>query len=105
MSTYIDPTGQMVQELVRKSAKHKESLILEQINELISRDLLVVEETEMMLIRHQDSNEIEMSQKVRLVLKDQEYIESLESKIADLEDKVAGFKQRFEDISKAIELE
>tara|TARA_R110001606_G_scaffold340750_1_gene489027 strand:- start:2542 stop:2859 length:318 start_codon:yes stop_codon:yes gene_type:complete len=102
MSTYIDPTGQMVQDLVKKAAKHKESLILEQLNELISRDLLVVEETEMMLIRHQGSNEIEMSQKVRLVLKDQEYIESLESKIADLEDKVTGFEQRFEDMKFAL---
>tara|TARA_R110000851_G_scaffold261755_2_gene414288 strand:+ start:209 stop:526 length:318 start_codon:yes stop_codon:yes gene_type:complete len=98
MSTYIDPTGQMVQDLVKKAAKHKELLILEQLNELISRDLLVVEETQMMLVRHQDSNDIGMSQKVRLVLKDQEYIESLESKIADLEDKVTGFEQRFEDM-------
>jgi hypothetical protein len=98
MSTYIDPTGQMVQDLVKKAAKHKELLILEQLNELISRDLLVVEETEMMLVRYQDSNDIGMSQKVRLVLKDQEYIESLESKIADLEDKVTGFEQRFEDM-------
>jgi fructose-1,6-bisphosphatase/inositol monophosphatase family enzyme len=102
MSTYIDPTGQMVQDLVKKAAKHKESLILDQLNELISRDLLVIEETEMMLMRSQDSNEISMSQKVRLVLKDQEYIESLESKIADLEDKVATFEQRFEDMKFAL---
>ena len=62
----------------QKIAKNTESIILEQLNELVKRGAIVVEQGEVLLTREADSNEIKVSQKIALKLKDQEYIEKLE---------------------------
>lgn len=64
--------------MVEKIAKQKEALILEQINDLVKRNLLVVEMGEMILIQDPDKHEIQLRQQIRLTLKDKEYIEKLE---------------------------
>jgi hypothetical protein len=64
--------------------QQKETYILSQLNELISRGLLVIHQTEPTLTREENSNQIKVSQQIRLVLKDQEYVEKLEAEIAQL---------------------
>ena len=75
-------------ETIKSLMEQKESIILEQLSELISRGLLVVEETSPVLVRKHNPEGlygVELKQAVRLVLKDQEYIEKLEAKVAELE--------------------
>lgn len=71
--------------------KQTEALILEQLNELISRGLLVIEKGPMSLTTYDshfsnvgDPHKIKVSQTVKLKLKDQEYIERLEKENVDL---------------------
>lgn len=62
---------------IRHAAEQTESLLLEQLNDLLSRGLLVVEKTEPVLI--QDSTgKVQIHQKINLTLRDKEYIEKLE---------------------------
>lgn len=74
-STYID----YMKDVIIKTAKAKDSAILAQLNEFISRGLIIVEEGETMLSRQQGSDEIYATQSIVLKLKDQEYIERLEN--------------------------
>ena len=63
-------------------AKETESLILAQLNEHISRGLIVVEQTQPQFISHADNpNKVEIRTSVRLKLKEQEYVEKLEKNI------------------------
>lgn len=85
--------AQISQDVAKLSAEHTESLILEQLTELTKRGLLVIEETQPMLsminiLADQDAYELRITRGIRLVLKDQEYVESLEKKIVDLEAQV-----------------
>lgn len=68
--------------------RQKEEIIMKEFNELVSKGLLVVEQTEMKLFQHPMKNEIKMEQGVRLVLKDQEYIEKLEEENKELKEKL-----------------
>lgn len=74
----------------------KEALIMKELNELISRGLLVLEETEMKLVRDQDSNAIKLSQGIVIKLKDQEYIEQLEKENSMMKEKLDKLKASFE---------
>lgn len=75
---------QMTKQIAKQVAAAQESAIMGQLNELVSRGLLVVELTQMTL--HQDglSGEVKVSQGCRLVLKDQEYVERLEKENKEL---------------------
>ena len=73
-----------VSEILEDLSKHREEIILEQLNELISRNLLVIELTQMTLTQDYESDKLKVSQGVRLVLKDQEYIEKLEKENSEL---------------------
>lgn len=80
----------LVTEAYKEAAKQTEEMILKQLNELIKRELLVIEETHPVLVSSFHSAgfaeiEVRMERSVRLVLKDQEYIEQLEDKIQGLE--------------------
>lgn len=68
----------LVREVSTNMAKAQDQMILQQLNEFISRGLIEVRVTQPMLVRDQDSTVIKLSQAVQLVLKDQEYIENLE---------------------------
>lgn len=74
----------------------KEQILMEQLNELISRDLLVVEETEPVLVREFNSNKVSLKQSVRLTLKDKEYIIKLEDENKQLKETLAKFKELYE---------
>lgn len=72
-------------EVAREMAKQSEAIILSQLQELVSRGLLVIKQTEPVLVQDPFSPnpyQFTMQMKVRLRLKDQEYIEGLEKKIA-----------------------
>lgn len=68
------------QDVMLEMLRQKEVIIMEQLNELLSRKLLVIEQTEPVLVQtfENGENKVELRQGVRLVLKDQEYIEQLE---------------------------
>lgn len=75
--------------MIKEISKQKEKIILDQLNERISRNLLVVE-TQPVLIHNIDPDtrepKVELKQQVRLVLKDQEYIEKLENENRELKE-------------------
>jgi CO dehydrogenase/acetyl-CoA synthase gamma subunit (corrinoid Fe-S protein) len=88
-----NPLSSVCKEAFKEAAKQTESELMSQLNELIKRGLLVVEETQPLLVKAFESAEhhgyeVRMERGVRLVLKDQEYVQSLEKKIVDLEAKV-----------------
>jgi hypothetical protein len=75
-------------DLCRETAKQTEDIILDQLNEFISRGLIVVEKGPMTLIHDSYLDKITINQSVSLKLKDQEYIEKLEGQIKDLEERL-----------------
>lgn len=87
----------LVAEVSREAAKQTESLIMEQLNELISRGLLVIEMTKPMIVHDQNTAKICLHQGVRLLLKDQEYVEKLENENR-------AMKEQLEQINKALEI-
>ena len=84
-----NPMNTVAKKVYEEAAKQTESILMSQLNELISRGLLVVEETQPMLIQSYQTAEspgveVRIEKGVRLVLKDQEYVKSLEQQIIDL---------------------
>lgn len=78
---------QQVSKLVREVAEKKDAMIREQLSELISRGLIIVEETEPTIVTHMDpvkGPQIEFRQACKLVLRDKEYIVKLENENNDL---------------------
>ena len=84
----INSLSTMTEEL----AKQSQDIILEQLNDLISRNLLVVEQGPLQLIQEYNSNTIKVAQNVKLVLKDKEYIEKLEKENQELKNTIEYFK-------------
>lgn len=82
-----------IRELSEKNLIAKETEILKQLNELISRGLLVIEETSPVLVRDESSSTIRMSQSIRILLRDQEYIEKLESELAQAKETIAKIQE------------
>lgn len=76
-------------DIISNINKQKEAIILEQLEDLIRKGLLIVECTEPVIVSSECSDRIELRQAVRLVLKDKEYIEKLEAENAKL---VANFE-------------
>jgi hypothetical protein len=66
------------------AAKQTENIILEQLNDFISRGLIEVEMGEMSLVQTEISKQVELRQTVKLRLKDREYITKLEQDNAAL---------------------
>ncbi len=78
-------------ELSRYSEKMliaKEGELQRQLSELVKRGILIIEEEQPSLVRKQDG-EIEVCTKIRLTVKDMEYIKSLESKLSIAERRIA----------------
>lgn len=85
--------NKIIANAAQKAAEQKEKIILEQLNELISRGLLVVYETQPMLVQTlrdplSPEPRVEIVSAIKLVLKDQEYIEKLEAENKDLKEKL-----------------
>jgi len=82
--------AKVIEDIQTKMAKATDNMILQQLNEFISRGLIVVETVQPMMVREADSNKITIRQSVRLVLKDQEYIQTLENRVIELEAALAS---------------
>jgi hypothetical protein len=82
-------------EIAHEIAKKTEGLILEQLNDFISRGLLEVEMTGptfVQVVNPIGKNTVTIQQGVRLVLKDKEYIEKLEKENKELKDILARLR-------------
>ena len=67
-------------------ARQQDALLMTQLNELVSRGLLVIEKTQPTFVQSINSDAVEIRQQIRLVLKDQEYIQKLEQEVKELRD-------------------
>jgi hypothetical protein len=77
MQTYT-----MASEIAELAAKQTDEELLSQLNEHISRGLIVVERTNTIMVQDPlDKNKIELRMGIRLKLMEQEYIEKLENKL------------------------
>lgn len=82
-----------INEVIKEYHNNKEAYILEQLNELISRGLLVICETQPIIVRDQYSDKIEIRQSIKLLLKDQEYIVKLETENAQLKVRLQNIEE------------
>lgn len=80
---------------VQDIMSQKESIILNQLNDLISRGLLVVEEGTSVLTYSEHSSKIELNQSINLKLKDQDYIEQLERENKELKARLNIINDKF----------
>ena len=71
---------------------------MEQLNDLISRRLLVVVMGQPTLVRYENSDRVELRQTCQLVLKDKEYIEKLEKENTELKEKLDKITEALKDI-------
>lgn len=95
MSFNHDSLYSIVQEVSRQLEQKKDNAILEQLNDFISRGLIVIESTQPILTRESDSYKIVVSQQVKLTLKDKEYIEKLEEENKRLNQLVSNIQEYF----------
>ncbi len=81
-----------IKELWPELIQGTETTILAQLNDFISRGVLVVESTLPVLVREEHSEKITVKVGVTLKLKDREYIESLERQLTELRDLVSKLR-------------
>lgn len=65
----------------------KEKLLLAQLSDLVSRNILIIEETQPVLVNENDG--VKISQAVKLTVKDIEKIKSLEQEVEHLKSQLA----------------
>lgn len=82
-------------EIIKDLAAQQERIILEQLDGLVEKGLLVIEQAQPVLIKNSHSNKIEVSQKIRLALRDKEYIERLEKENAELKRRLEMIERAF----------
>lgn len=84
-------------------SEQKEAVILSQLNELISRGLIVIEQTEPVITTFQEHDgkyTMKVSQAVRLVPKEFDYIKQLEEEVKTLKEQLATVRQVVKDLDK-----
>jgi len=74
----------LVRDLTEKVSDDTDKKLMQQLNWLVSRGLLVVELGPMKMVQEAHSLNIRVEQTVELVLKDKEYIERLEKENTEL---------------------
>lgn len=77
-----------ISKVLDEFVKEQEHIILDQLNDLIKRGLLVIESTKPTLVQNADSDKISVQQSIRLTLKDIDYIEKLEKENQELKEKI-----------------
>ncbi len=86
----IDMFSTMANEVSNSTA----SAILKELNDLVSRGLLVIELGEGALVHdYSRANSLQYCQKVKVVLKDKEYIEKIEAENKELKDKINALQE------------
>lgn len=81
---YTDCLSAASNEIYRQT----EELILEQLNDFVSRDLISIQTGPWSFVQSSTNDKIEIKRTVRLVLKDKEYIEKLELENSQLKELV-----------------
>lgn len=87
----IDYTN--INSIVKDLARQSETIILDQLNEFISRGLIVVHRGPMNLVQDHYTDKVTIQSSVKLVLKDQEYIEQLEKENKALKEQIERTNQ------------
>ena len=82
----------VVKELTHDIHQATEKAMLDQLNDFVSRGLIVVEMTQPILVQDFNSSEIKIQQQVRLTLKDKEYILKLEKENQEMKDLLDAIK-------------
>ena len=84
-----------ITEITREVISQRDAIIFEQLQELISRGLLEIREEEPVMIRveadfqNPGRDRIMLEQRVKLILKNQEYVEKLEAENKQLKERIA----------------
>lgn len=79
--------------LLNDVLKQKEKIILDQLGDLVKKGLLVIEETQPVLVQtHGPGFNMELRQAVRLVLKEREYVKRLEDENARMAEQIQTLK-------------
>lgn len=94
MSTHVSMED-FLHKTMQRLMKSQENLLMEQLKELVDRDLLVIETTTPVIVRDVDSDQFSLKQMVRFKLKDQEYIEKLEKENFELKAQIENLKEAF----------
>jgi len=89
----LTTASSMIENIHRKMSEGQESMILHQLNDFIGRGLIVIESESPVLIRDELSDQVAVRQAIRLALKDQEYIQKLETENAELKAKIDTFNE------------
>lgn len=91
----LSDTNNYISLITRELLKQKEAILSEQLCELIKRDLIVIEETQPVVVRTEGLNgpEFKLQQSVRLVPKEFDYIKKLEAENKELKEKLDKIKQ------------
>ena len=94
----MDDFHKEITKLTKQIAEKEQERILDQLNELVSRGLLVIERQQPTLVtqmrNHNDAKtRIDVMMAVKLILKDQEYIEQLERENAEMKDALMKIKE------------
>lgn len=71
-------TNNIINEITKQISEKQNDLLMEQLNDLVSRGLLIIEHTQPVLVRSISEDKIELRQAIKLTLKDKEYIIKLE---------------------------
>ena len=74
--------------IAKELAKQSETILLDQLNEFISRGLIVVHHGPTGFVHDPYTNKVTIQSSVKLVLKDQDYIEQLEKENKALKEQI-----------------
>lgn len=81
---YFDSMSNVINDLSIQS----QNIILEQLDDLIKRNILIIEQTQPVLIQDFQTNKVKISQAIKLTVKDIDYIKQLEKENKELKDKL-----------------
>ena len=103
---HSDPIQNITKQVINEVSKQQEAIILEQLGDLVTKGLLVIESGPDVITMEPDNYwlyynnpgenpkvTLKLSKAIRLVLKDKEYIEKLELENKDLKQKLNNIKQ------------
>jgi hypothetical protein len=74
----LPDTADLASRVAREVAVETENVILDQMNDFVSRNLIEIEQSDLQLIR-EDDGRLKMGRTVKLRLKDKEYIQRIEN--------------------------
>lgn len=103
MSDFMYTTNSLIQKVTEDLLRQKENLLMEQLNDFISRGLIEIQETQPVIVKEvnllePDGFKLTLRQSVRLVLKDKEYIKKLEEENKDLKEKLDIINEALKDL-------